>query len=248
MAELIRWIPEGAAIVADTLAAGPDAITIAAFQDATAAQISSDADVDRGTDTILGYDPGAYLYLGARSERNETTEVDKLYPQYNRAHALLVKPGETYQYATPEAVALHGKEFGDFWWYAANTFNWHDASLAAATGVAETTTLRQLDIQALEFAADDKAIFKDPGGHFLTSADTFLSIAQDALRYIDLNQHPQAARRMHYAAGQLLVATSAVLQLRLNMGLADVLPVNLHKIEQRIVKGNVFDANGGDTR
>jgi hypothetical protein len=243
MNTLVRAVPHGAEIVGQTLRNNAQ-MTYGEYQEAAHAQVLELAEIDGDRGTICGYPRDAYFYLGAIGEYAETIGPDPLHPAYDRK-ATLMAPKVPRHDENVYAKDLHGKEFGDLHWFAANGLKGYEPP-ANVPAVLDTMTLRQIDHYSIDSRRQIRHLGRVCGQLYKTAAGRYFEAAEAALQHT----HPDEAtrQRLFNAAADLLVATSAVLQTRLHVGLDVVLSGNLRKVEGRIGRGNVFDPNGGDTR
>jgi hypothetical protein len=239
MAELIRWNEGGAALVAQAIDAGPD-MGVAQYQDAVHTQLAGVAGMDAGPETIRGRDAEAYLHDGVVEEFGETFEVDDT--DYDRGAALRRPQWEDRLPSTDERVLLHAKEFGDLSWYTTNLLTVRGMRLTGAIGVPGFLNVRQLDRVAFGYAAMYAPLFTDPAKFYFDSAEQLIDHSRQLL-----NRHNQDnAAQFYHSAGRVVVAMSALLQLRLDTSWAAVTLGNLAKVEGRHRKGNIF--GNGDSR
>jgi hypothetical protein len=233
----------------------PGNITADSYQIGVVEQIQfDDPSVPVEAATIRGVPAAPYIFMGVQEELLETVEADINHPPYNRAHRLLLPTDVPYAHAGPAGELYHAKEFGDLTWYTTTALSMNGIRLAHALFPAEEdVSIGEVDEYAkwLSQNTEETLNWRHSGFVYLAAASEFVISFDSLLRHDQGNTTPDNMHgqrlRLGRTAGQLLLATSAVLQSKLNTNLASVMSDNHAKITRRIRENTVF-GTGGDKR
>jgi hypothetical protein len=204
-------------------------------------------------DEILGIPVKPYMLSGAAAEFEETHCEDQNHPGYNRMVRLMTAPGAQVAGESPEALCYHAKEFGDLAWYAGNFAGQFGIVLSSTLmPIKNDTRIADVDkVAHIHAHRGNRERWKDSGFYFLTAAESYLATAHEVLKHdhedAPLRQSLELRQELKRSTGRLLIASSIVLQSKLDTTLAHVMSDNATKVDRRIREGKVF-APGGDAR